>query len=183
MIVGWGFYIDSVGGYYSEVGRQGRRFFYQLHTVVPSVSERTIVLIQDGPRMGQMAEWFTTMVLRAYTGSQTTHLLSDAVMRIEDVPGASFVRLTHVCNDLDGPPNPDVERGYWARWPCPVDPATGVAGSRRYELDRERIVWLRWNATTFTLELDEQRSAMHRVDREARSLYGRLLYPDQPLAR
>jgi hypothetical protein len=181
LIVACGFYLDSVGTYYGEVGRQSRRFFYQLHDEVPSVRDGTIVLIQDAPTSGSLYEHVTTEVLRAFTGSHTAYLLTDGAVKIDDDPSHSFVRLT-TCSDLDSGPNPALERGYWAMSPCVIDPTNPLSGSHVSEIARDRIVWLRWDRTKLTLQLDEQRSAMARVNRDAHSEFGSLLFPDQPPA-
>ncbi len=181
VIVVWGFYLGSVGTYYGEVGRQTRRFFYQLRTELPSIQDGTIVVLQDSPRSGDMYEHVTTMILRAFTGTHTSYLLSDSVVKIADNPSLSTVRLV-TCNDLAGPPDPALERGYWAMAPCVLDVVNNAPSIHTADVPRDRIVWLRWDAPTQTLHLDERRSAMQRVDRDARSDFGSLLFPDEPAA-
>ena len=50
-------------------------------------------------------------------------------------------------------------------------------------MPRDRVVWLRWDQSTLVLRLDEERSAQNRIQRDRRSAFGSMLYPDQPLAR
>jgi hypothetical protein len=181
VVVLWGFYLDSVGSYYGEVGRQSRRFFYQLRTELPSVEDGTVVLLQDSPHSGDVYEHVTSMILRTFTGTHTSFLLSDSVVKIRDDPAQPFVQLV-TCTNLDAGPDPALERGYWAMQPCVLDPAKYPGLVFTTDIPRDRIVWLRWDAPTQTLHLDEQRSAMQRVDRGTRSDFGSLLFPDEPAA-
>src|SRR5262249_8178285 len=87
LVIGsWGVYLDSEATYWGEVGRQSRRFFYELHEQLPSVQEGTIVLLEDAPRTGDQYETFATPMFRAITNTHTTFFLSDAVMTIEQLP-------------------------------------------------------------------------------------------------
>jgi hypothetical protein len=181
VVVLWGFYVDSVGNYYGEVGRQSRRFFYQLRTELPSVQEGTVVLLLDSPHSGDVYEHVTTMILRSFTGTHTSYLLSDAVVKIQDDPSQPFVRLT-TCTNLDDGPDPKFERGYWAMPPCVLDPEKYSASVHTSDIPRDRIVWLRWDAPSQMLHIEEQRSAMQRIDGDAHSDFGSLLFPDEPTA-
>jgi hypothetical protein len=177
LFVCWGFYLDSVATYYGEVGRQSRRFFFQLHELLPSMQEGTVVLIQHAPTSGDLHEHVTTMVLRAFTDTHTSSMLADSMVGLADAAPQPFVRVV-ACSNLNGPPDSAFERGYWAIQPCAVDLANPSTPAQ--DIARDRVIWLNWDLATQTLGLDKSRSAMGRIDANARSEFGNLLFPTQP---
>src|SRR5262249_51777580 len=86
LFTAWIFHLDAVGNYSAALGTQSKRLFYQLHTLLPSVREDTVVLLRHSPGWSLMFERVTIPIFRTFTNTSEAFLLSDAVVKVDDDP-------------------------------------------------------------------------------------------------
>lgn len=165
--------VHNVGISRAERSLPGRLFWEDLIVELPKVKEATVVLMGSPPKHVSMVDSFGTWIFRAFTDTKKTFFVCEGKPELHQE--TQTYEITSVV-DFDSVGDSAVPLGGNSYFSNPIFPKV-FKEPQVFHVPASRVVWLSWGNSGHRLRVDPERSAVERINRDTRSVFGEKLFP------